>query len=155
VSGFKPSIGGFGVGKSVSAAKVGLRPLGPLALKAADPLKDSESTGNLEADTEKELSAIEKGFRERSAQEKERFEAATETSFYCCLVFDSGDQCGAFLKATGLDKGASDLFVDGRVLARMMGIPLPDPVIKFDREFKIDKKLKAMALPLKGEGNDS
>ena len=147
MSKFKPSIGGM---SKFNKANMGLKPLAPLVLKAADPLKNVPATDNLEADTEAQLGAVEKGFRERAAQEKERFEAATETSFYCCLVFDSGAQCDAWLKATGLDQGASDLFVDGRVLAKMMGIELPPAVIKFDRNFKVDKKLRALSRPLIG-----
>lgn len=148
---FKPSIGGAG---KFGKAKMGLRPLAPLTLKAPDPLKNAVSTGDLQADTEEQLGAVEQGFRERAAAEKARFEAATETSFYCCLVFDSGEQCDAFLKATGLDQGNSDLFCDGRVLAKIMGIPLPPPVIKFDRDFKVDKKLQSLARPLKGSAEN-
>lgn len=144
---FKPSIGGAG---KFGKAKMGLKPLAPLSIKAPDPLKDSVSTGDLQADTEAQLGDLEKGFRARAAQEKARFEAATETSFYCCLVFDSGAQCDAFLKATGLDQGASDLFVDGRVLAKMMAIPLPPAVVNFDRDFKVDRKLQSLSRPLQG-----
>ena len=153
MSGFKPNIGGFGKSaNAVGAAKVGMRPLAPLAMKAPDPLDGVNPEGNLEESTVEELGAIEKGFRERAAAEKERFLAATETSFYTCLVFDSGAQCDAFLKATGLDKGSSDLFVDGRVLAKMMGIELPPAIVDFKRDFKVDKKLAALAEPLKPKG---
>lgn len=151
MSGFKPNIGGIGKTNPMAAAKLGMKPLAPLAMKAPDPLKDSNPEGDLEEQTMEELGAVEKGFRQRAADERERFLAATETSFYCCLVFDSGAQCDAFLKGTGLDKGQSDLFVDGRVLAKMMGIELPPAVVDLKREFKVDKKLAALAEPLKKE----
>lgn len=140
MSGFKPTVGGF-------KATGSFKPIGKTlqTMQAApDPLADSVPTGDLEGDTKRELNKVEQGFRERAAQEQERFLAATETSFYCCLVFDSGAQCDAFLQATGLDKGQSDLFVDGRVLAKQMGIELPAPVIKFDRDFKVDRRLAAL-----------
>jgi len=148
MSGFKTSGGGF---KAPGGFKAELKPLRTMP-EAPDPLADCQQSEDLEADTKEQLGAIEKGFRERQRLEQQRFLAATETAFYCCLVFDSNAQCDAFLKATGLDKSQSDLFVDGRVLARQMGIELPEPVIRFDREFKTDKKLTKLA-QVKGKDN--
>lgn len=137
-AGFKGSGAGFKPSEKVKP----LQTMPP----APDPLAEAESSGDLEADTKQQLNMIEKGFQDRAKEERERFLAATETGFYFVAVFDSNAQCDTFIQATGLDKGQSDLFVDGRVLAKFMGIELPDPVIKFDRKFKVDKKLLALTM---------
>lgn len=141
MSGFKPTQSkGFKPSKGFAPRLKPLRTIFP----ADDPLADTPFTDNLEEDTKAQLTDIEKGYRQRMKIENERFLAATETAFYFCAVFDSNAQCDTFLQATGLDKGQSDLFVDGRVLAKIMGIELPDPVINFDRNFKTDKKLEKL-----------
>lgn len=147
MSGFKPAP--YQSFKPSKGLKANLKPLRTLP-PAEDPLAATPFTGDLEIDTKAQLTDLEKAYRARMKTEAERFQAATETAFYFCAVFDSNAQCDTFLKATGLDEGQSDLFVDGRVLAKLMGIALPEPVIKFDREFKIDKKL--LALTMKDDG---
>lgn len=123
----------------------GLKPLPQFSLKAPDPLKGSKPTGDLEADTNRELGQIEQGFRERMKVEAERFKAATDTNYYFCAVFETAGQCDAFLAATGLDKGLSDLFIDGRQLAALMDIELPkNDLINFRRKFKKDPKLRGL-----------
>ena len=46
------------------------------------------------------------------------------------LVFDTGDQCQAFIDALAAKPHVSlegDLFLDGRAVADAFGVPAPDP----------------------------
>ena len=114
---------------------------------APDPIEGQvDYTGQIDTDAAAELGAVEKGFRERMREEADRFKGATASDFYTCVVFDDGEQCTAFLKALGLDKGG-DLFVDGRVLADKLGIELPKSQLNTaaPRKSKIDPKLTRLA----------
>jgi hypothetical protein len=117
---------------------------------APDPLAEHEPTGNHEQDSAAELSAVEKAFREGRKREQERMRAIGDSSYYCCLVFDDGDQCSAFIKA--LDLGIhGDMFLDGRAVAQKLGIVLPESkMLLVAPAFRIDKRLAKMAKPLNG-----
>jgi hypothetical protein len=49
-----------------------------------DPMADVEYTGDLEEDSKRELTALQKGFRERARREQERFELATDSEYWIC-----------------------------------------------------------------------
>ncbi len=66
-------------------------------IKAPDPLKSVALPEDIEAAPVVELDAVAKGFRERAAQEAQRFQDATDTGFYTCLVFENRAQLDASL----------------------------------------------------------
>lgn len=112
--------------------------------KAPDPLKGVKLPDDIEESPEVELSAIQKGFRERAQQEAQRFEDATDTGYYSCVVFSNRAQLDAFLSALGmLNKG--DLYLDGRELAARMGIELPPDRPSGYTPPKVDPKLSALS----------
>ena len=113
-----------------------------------DPINEDAVTGNVEQDAAQELTDVQAGFRERMKQEQERFLTATDSSYYFSVVFESGEQASAFLQAVGLD-GDGDLFIDGRELADVFGVELPEANVNFKRQFGPDKKLAKLAKPLK------
>lgn len=96
----------------------------PSLAKAPDPLKGVESSDDIEKGVEIELDAVQQGFRDRAAQEAQRFEDATDTGYYSCLVFENRAQLDAFLEGIGM-QGESDLYLDGREVARKMKIDIP------------------------------
>ena len=100
------------------------RPTLPSLKPAPDPLKGLKPTDSVETDAAAELDAVQAGFRERAQQEAERFQDATDTGYYTCVVFSNRAQNDAFLEAIG-KLGKDDLYLDGRDLARIMGIDLP------------------------------
>lgn len=113
-------------------------------VKAPDPLKGVALPDDIEAAPVAELDAVAKGFRERAAQEAQRFQDATDTGFYTCLVFENRAQLDAFLAGVGmLNQG--DLYLDGRELAAKMGITLPAGGGQGGSAAKIDPKLAALA----------
>ncbi len=121
----------------VSGAK---RPPLPAMEKAPDPLKGVEMPEDIEASAATELDAVAAGFRERAAKEAARFNDATDTGYYTCLVFENRAQLDAFLKALDLDS-KGELYLDGREVAARMGITIepadriaPAPP-RLDRDF--------------------
>lgn len=118
------------------------RPL-PSMQRAADPMKGVQLPDDLEKSPAVELSAVQQGFRDRAAQEAARFEDATDTGYYSCLVFENRDQLEAFLQGIGM-LGQDDLYLDGRVLAKLMGIDLPKGGGRGGSAAKIDPKFAAM-----------
>lgn len=96
----------------------------PSLSKAADPLKGVKPSEDIEQGVAVELDAVQQGFRDRAAQEAQRFEDATDTGYYSCLVFENRAQLDAFLAGIGMN-GESDLYLDGREVARKMKIDIP------------------------------
>lgn len=120
-------------------------PLPAMMQPLRNPLDAVKQTGDLQADSDAELGAMETGFRSRMAEEAARFGAATDSGEYFIVCFSSGDQCGAFLaaladKVSSIRIGTDDLVVDGRDLARYLKIDIPDgravgKVQKLDRDY--------------------
>lgn len=93
------------------------------------PKKSGAGSGNIENDCRAELSEVAAGFRKRAATESARKSAATDGDFYLCVIFASQEQVEAFLKATGVGK-INDRFIDGREMARAMGVNLQPCALK-------------------------
>jgi hypothetical protein len=113
-----------------------------------DPIGDIEYPGTADGDLAATLGAVSNAFRERARAEAARFEAATDSEYWCALVFETRAQKEAFLAALGwLARG--DKYLDGVALAKRNGIPLPPAHVPY-RASKGDKKLDAISLPLPG-----
>jgi hypothetical protein len=104
-----------------------------------DPLAEVDYTGDQEQDCKAELTALQAAFRERKANEARRFEIATDTEYWCALVFQTRDQKEAFLQALGL-LPYGDKYLDGALVAEKMGIPLPAERPAYNISHKIDPK---------------
>ncbi len=106
-----------------------------------DPLKDVAYVGELEADTEAEVSALLAGFRQRAKQEQDRFKLATDTEFWFSVCFQSREQKEIFLAAMDWVSNG-DKFLDGLKLAAQHGVDLPE--VKLPKPKGVSKKLKAL-----------
>ncbi|MCU1680179.1 MAG: hypothetical protein JWQ81_918 [Amycolatopsis sp.] len=87
-----------------------------------DPLAGVEYTGDLAADSDAELDALAKGFRERTKREDERFRLATDSEFWFAVCFKTRKDKDAFLAAARL-LAVGDKYLDGYAVARVLGIP--------------------------------
>ncbi|WGH92105.1 hypothetical protein QDX21_07115 [Auritidibacter ignavus] len=88
-----------------------------------NPLDSVEYTGDLEKDSASELTAIQKGFRERKEREKDRFVEATDSEFWFAVCFKNRGHKEKFLKAIdALPIG--DKYLDGYKLAKLLGVDL-------------------------------
>lgn len=109
----KISLGSAGItlgGKSVSA-------------KNSHPFDNIEYTGNDEQDTAQEFNEIQKGFMERNKAEQERFRLATDSEYWCCLVFQSREQKEQFLQAMKW-MVHGDKYIDGVKVAKSLNVEL-------------------------------
>ncbi|MBF1221576.1 MAG: hypothetical protein HXM21_00200 [Haemophilus influenzae] len=97
-----------------------------------------EETGDVEKDSEAELDALQKGFRDAIKREDKRFELATDSEYWFCVCFQSREQCNAFLKAMDLLE-IGDKYLDGQEVAKKLGVKLPEANIPYRTEGKIDK----------------
>ena len=97
-----------------------------------------EETGDVEKDSEAELDALQKGFRDAIKREDKRFELATDSGYWFCVCFQSREQCNAFLKAMDLLE-IGDKYLDGQEVAKKLGVKLPEADIPYRTEGKIDK----------------
>lgn len=96
-----------------------------------------EQTGDAEEDSEKDLGALEFGFRKRMADEGRRFALATDSEYWSAICFNTREQKEAFFAALGvLDLGNGARYFDGNAIAQRMGINLPagDPPARAGRK---------------------
>lgn len=84
-------------------------------------------------EAEKEVVEAIEGMRKRAKEEKQRVDSATESEYWCQIVFQSKAQRDAFFEELGKDL-LDDQWVDGQRLAATLGIKLPEgPKLKSNR----------------------
>ncbi len=71
-----------------------------------------------------EIKQLRKAMQEARAQEAARFDMVYDVGYFFTIVFEGSEQATAFLKGIGYQL-QGDVFIDGRVLAELMGIDLP------------------------------
>ncbi|MFD8494251.1 hypothetical protein [Amycolatopsis sp. NPDC059657] len=89
-----------------------------------DPLADVDYSGDLAKDSDAELDALAKGFRERTKREDERFKLATDSEYWFAVCFKTREDKDAFLAAARL-LPVGDKYLDGYAVAHTLGITLP------------------------------
>ena len=124
------------------------------AKKAADKMPEyyvmPEQTGDVEKDSEADLTEIQAGFRKRAKDEGKRFEQATDTEYWFANCFQTREQRECFINAVIallVEKGIShaeasarlgDKYVDGRLVAYAFGIELPSADVPYNTSSKIN-----------------
>lgn len=93
----------------------------------------------------------ERNIANRAKIDAKRKELAVDSEYWCSVVFPDRATKQAFIKAIGM-QGMNDKYVDGMVLAELMGIKL-EAVELPPSGGKIDRKFADMSLPLP-EGGD-
>lgn len=106
------------------------------------PVEGMEYTGNVELDSREEISETLRAFKERAKREETRRRLATDSEFWTCFVFQDREQKEAFLRALNLLQHG-DKYLDGRVVAKKLGVELPESEIAYGRE-KVDPKLSEL-----------
>ena len=109
-------------GSSVSLSIGGKSSIG-VGAKQGHPFDVIEYTGNDEIDAEQEFNEVQKGFMERNRAEQERFRLATDSEYWCCLVFQSREQKEQFLQAMKW-MVHGDKYIDGVKVAKSLNVEL-------------------------------
>ena len=88
-------------------------------------LDDYGYTGDIEQDTQAEVSAVKAGFIARAKTEEKRRQKATDSEFWCALCFQSRAQLDEFLRALKLP--LDQKYIEGQKLAKKIGVTItPD-----------------------------
>lgn len=98
-----------------------------------DPLahiRQKEYATNQEAQKEMMSEAL-KAFKASAKNETALLDATTDAGYYFCMAFKSTAQKEAFLEHFGWQKTSGYDYLDGVVIAKKMGIPLPDAMNRF------------------------
>jgi hypothetical protein len=113
-----------------SSLKVGGTSIGS-NLKKKHPFDDIEYTGDDAVDAAQEFNEVQKAFMDRNKAEQERFQLATDSEYWCCLVFQSREQKEAFLHAVNwMTHG--DKYIDGVKAARTLGVEIPTVKVPYN-----------------------
>ena len=114
---------GIKLGGSGISLNIGGKPTIGVGSKQAHPFDVIEYTGNDEVDTAQEFNEVQKGFMERNRAEQERFRLATDSEYWCCLVFQSREQKEQFLQAMKW-MVHGDKYIDGVKVAKTLNVEL-------------------------------
>lgn len=109
------------------------------AIRRPKLIEMPEPTGNPEVDSLADLDAVQAAFRKRAQQEDKRRELATDSEHWFAVCFQTREQKEVFLKALNLIAGG-DKYLDGQVVARVLGVDLPPEDVPYLPEGKVDKK---------------
>jgi hypothetical protein len=94
-----------------------------ISTPADDPLADVDYEDDLEKDSEKELTALQKAYRQRAKNEEARMFDAIDSEYWVCVCFRNRAAKEAYLQAIdAIDIG--DKYIDGHALAKRQGVDL-------------------------------
>lgn len=92
-----------------------------------DPLAGYQYTGDVEADSAAEMSAVKSAFIARAKAEDKRRRKATDSEYWFCICFQSREQVEEFLRQTAW-ADPRDKYLDGQKVAKKLGVALtPEP----------------------------
>lgn len=120
----------------------------PVFDPAPDPLQSVRYTGDVQRDTESEMSALSVGFQQRMRREQQRVNDELDSENWINIVFETRAQKGAFLRLAGLAE-CGDKYLDGRDVAAALGVDLPPSGRVFRPAPKISQEYAELAVPLK------
>jgi hypothetical protein len=106
-----------------------------------DPLESAAVTGDLDQDAKEEVSAMLSAFQKKGKEEEARFRNATDSEYWFCVCFQNREQKEALLKALGWFEHG-DKYLDGKFVAKSLGVKLPEVTLKFQGQ-KVNKKILA------------
>jgi len=101
---------------------------------APDPLDGLKPSKSPEKALAGELQAVKSGIRDRIAADNVRRRAAGDADDHFVMVFETGEQASVFLRAIGY-RWPDEAFIDGTIVADMLGIAIPKAAHK-PRELK-------------------
>lgn len=111
--------------------------------ESPSPVAGVNYTGNVQADSVAEASAVMSAFQQRAANEAKRFREATDSEFWCCFCFQTREQKEEFLRAFNL-LSLGDKYLDGQKAAKRLGKQLQNAGVQY-RAGKVDPKLAKLA----------
>lgn len=122
-----------------------------------DPTVRVKPSGSPDVDVAAELdevgseigitNALSDGFRRRKSQESDRMIKAVDAERWVLIAFETYMQKKEFLELVGwADHG--DKYLDGRVIAKRMGVTLPESGRTYNTSDRVDSRLSSLAKPV-------
>ena len=104
-----------------------------------------EGTGDSEADSFADLDEVQAGFRKRTKMEAQRFADVTDSEYWFAVCFRTRAQKEAFLRAMKwMEFG--DKYLPGELVAKELGIDLPDEDVELKSLPRIDRDYAGLAM---------
>lgn len=110
-----------------------------------DPLAGIKFEDKIEPDCIAEMNAVVKGFQENDAKRRAYYRQIFDTEYFVAVCFQSREQKEEFLAKSGLSQFGQDKYLDGRKVARHLGVELtPNNVSQ--RPLAVDTTFAEMAM---------
>jgi hypothetical protein len=103
--------------------------------------KTEKPKETIEVEAKKELTEVERKFRESSEKYRATMKDLNDSNFWTCIVFQSKEQAQEFNERMGFSSDSS--FIDGLKLAKEIGVEIKSPTPSMPR-FKIDKSYQKL-----------
>lgn len=148
----------FGGKLSEAAAKKKKEENFPAAIKTFDY---ENTVADYETDAAEEMAAVKAAFRQNAKKEMDSRDDYMDVDFYTTIIFSNKAQRQAFLQGLGLDldDNTDTRFINGLILAKILGIELPLSSRQPPEKFKVSKDIMKLAhLPkpkMKGTKNSA
>ena len=121
-----------------------------------NPLLDLPDLGDIQSNSDQEISAVQLEIERNRAAFEERFRITADPEFFFCVCFQSRDQKEEFLKNIGWFDDLGDKYLNGLDVARRLDIPvtivpleprkLRGGVEKFRKDFVIGDKKEVISV---------
>jgi hypothetical protein len=100
---------------------------------------------NVQADALAEVNTVRQAFIDKAKAEKDLFEENVDANYFTVVYFNNSGQLDEFLKKAGI-KTDDKQFIDGKKLARLLGVLIETPDRKTPGNFKINKNIIDLTL---------
>jgi hypothetical protein len=128
------------IDREAMKARMMKRPKLGFIVKEPNPLQGMPRDLPAEEQFQEVTKRLEGGLSAAMKKQAEQFDSEGRSDYYAVLCFEQGEQLDAFLK--GLKYPEPDaVYIDGPLLARCAGIPIPEPEFRLKPLRAPDKSL--------------
>lgn len=113
--------------------------------KAAKAIKYNSDTPDIEQDSIEELNEATQAFSQQAKAEYQQFKDNVDANYFTVITFNNSGQLKEFLSKIGLAP-ADPQYIDGRVLAKKLGIEITVPDKTAPGSFRVNSQLKDLTL---------
>lgn len=110
--------------------------------------EEQEMPSSFEDATKGEISEVLAAFKKRAADEAAAKAKNISTEYWFAVYFASQEQRDSFLNAVKLLEKLEDQYLDGTVLAKKLGISIPNEEIKTPKAFRKPAGIEDLILEL-------
>ena len=113
--------------------------------KTAVTIQYSSETPDVEKDSIEELNEATRAFSDQAKAEQAKFKDNVDANYFTVITFNNSAQLQEFLQKVGLNP-ADPQYIDGKALAKKLGIEINSPDKIAPGSFRVNKQLKDLTL---------